>query len=188
MSTRYGTEPTHLLITGSETPRLQLVIDAFTAAGVQVTVRPVLDPAEQLPKVTTLVVAARIDTEMQRRDWDGVECDVYDTVEQALPRLASLSTVLIVAYTTHDDPGSRREIRGALSSLCEQLAATDSMRAGIDLTINALETPAGLYDHAVADALTRHLRRRSFLNSGAVIPVEDLAHGSITDAITNDFI
>lgn len=136
-----------------------------------------------------LVVAEAFDLDMAYLDAVERSEALEVLFDGLLPQLAQSSTAILVAYSSRDHESQREQLREALGSLCEQAAASGSMKAGIDLTVNAIELPTQWSDDLVIDRLVQFFRDRwGTFSSGVVVPVEQLEDLSLSSAITNEFI
>lgn len=182
----YGNEPHHVGIVGEEAARLSEISRALNLTGVPAVIN---DDARNLgPEPLTAVVAAvRFNHNRELRDSVDFGHQLEEMMHSIYPHLASSATVLLVVYSSHHRPRSRRKLRKSLQHFSYKAAATGVRVTGNDLTVNAVELVVGSRGKLLAERLEQYLRRpRSKLPNGIAIDVRDLARQTLSDALIGD--
>lgn len=140
-------------------------------------------------RTRALVIAENFDRDAAFAGDVEREQHLESLFERAMPELAPATNAIIVGYSSRTSERLREELRETLGSLSEQFAALCSMRAGIDLTVNAIEVPESGWDDLIVDRLVEFFRgKHGVLSSGSALPIEMLEDQSLKSALVNEFI
>ncbi|MFT2691554.1 hypothetical protein [Clavibacter zhangzhiyongii] len=173
MPTRYASEAANIAISGPESHRLATIAEKLLEHGVPAALLDETSAGPTSP-ITCAIVAESFDPDIDHRQWRERAEDTAASFGRLLEAMASLSTAVVIAYSTTDDRRGRARVREALARMLSTLEAQAATINGIDFTVNGIEVPLSA-DHELLEArLEEFARRRSSLSSGSVIPVEDL--------------